>query len=119
MRVSLPLRAARHAPDPRLLARSLDDIVAEAWSRRREAWTATTALSDARSRSGIRAATRELSLLAQALRDTSETDPEALRLCRGLLCDGFTSPLYGGDDDALRREAGRLRYRVLASRADA
>ena len=62
----------------------------------------------------MRAATDELSSLAQALRDSTAADPEAVRLCADLLGDGFTSPLYGGDADALRREAGRLRFRVLA-----
>ena len=38
------------------------------------------------------------------------------RLCR-LLCDGFSSPLYGGGADDLRREAGRLRFRVLSGHA--
>lgn len=102
---------AREAAD---LAQSLEETVAEAWNRRRTAWSATTALSDARSRQSVRAATPELSSLAQALRDSAATDPEAVRLCRDLIGDGFASPLYGGDADALRREAGRLRFRVLA-----
>jgi hypothetical protein len=118
MRVSLPTKIVRRAPDARVLARSLDEIVAEAWSRRHGAWTATTALNDARSRTGVRAATGELSSLAQALRETPHGDPETLRMCRDLLCDGFASPLYGGDVDALRHEAGRLRYRVLAGGLD-
>ena len=99
---------------PGVLARSLDETVAEAWNRGRTAWSATTALSDARSRESVRAASDELSSLAQALRDSAAADPEAVRLCADLLGDGFGSPLYGGDADALRREAGRLRFRVLA-----
>jgi len=99
---------------PGVLARSLDETVAEAWNRGRTAWSATTALSDARSRESVRAASDELSSLAQALRDSATADPEAVRLCADLLGDGFGSPLYGGDADALRREAGRLRFRVLA-----
>jgi hypothetical protein len=110
---SLRKRSAR-TYEPVVLARSLDETVAEAWNHRRTAWSATTALNDARSRESVRAATYELSSLAQALRESAATDPEAVRLCRDLLGDGFTSPLYGGDADALRREASRLRFRVLA-----
>jgi hypothetical protein len=103
--------------EPVALARSLDETVAEAWSRRHTAWSATTALNDARSRQSVRAATPELSSLAQALRSSAAADPEAVRLCRDLIGDGFASPLYGGDADALRREARRLRFRVLAGHA--
>jgi hypothetical protein len=105
-------RSGRAAPRL-LLARSLEQTVAEAWSRPHPSWSATTALSNPRSRHGVRAATAELSSLARALRETTAADAETLRLCRGLISDGFASPLYRGDADALRREAGRLRFRVL------
>jgi hypothetical protein len=96
------------------LARSLDETVAEAWERPHAAWTATTALNDVRTRTCVRASTSELAALAGALRAVGDPDPAALGECRRLICDGFRSPLYGGDADALRREAGRLRYLVLA-----
>ena len=105
-------RFGRIAPQL-LLARSLEQTVAEAWSRPHASWSATTALSDPRSRHGVRAATAELSSLARALREATAADAETLRLCRGLISDGFSSPLYRGDAEALRREAGRLRFRVL------
>jgi hypothetical protein len=35
-----------------------------------------------------------------------------------LIGDGFASPLYGADADALRREAGRLRFRLLTGAVD-
>ncbi len=92
--------------------------MAEAWQRRQVAWSATTALHDPRSRRCVRDATPELAALAEALREHDGSDREALELCRGLLADGFASPLYGGDADALRREAGRLRFRLLAGGAD-
>jgi hypothetical protein len=110
-------RTFARRPTPPALARSLEQAIAEAWQRPRVPWSATTALSDPRSRSGIRAATAELASLAAALREAEAPDPEALRQCRGLLSDGFASPLYRGDPDALRREAGRLRFRLLASDA--
>ena len=100
--------------EPVVLARSLEEAVAEAWNRRRTAWSPTTALCDARSRQSVRAATPELSSLAQALRESAAPEPDVLRCCRDLIGDGFASPLYGGDADALRREASRLRFRVLA-----
>ncbi|HEY3615102.1 MAG TPA: hypothetical protein VGK92_15435 [Gaiellales bacterium] len=93
--------------------------MAEAWQRPRPAWSATTALVDPRSRRAVRDATPELASLARALRQSDSADPEALRLCRSLVADGFESPLYGSDAEALRREAGRLRFRVLAGDADA
>jgi hypothetical protein len=62
----------------------------------------------------VRAATPELSSLVEALRAADDADAEALRLCRNLISDGFSSPLYSGTADDLRREACRLRFRVLA-----
>jgi hypothetical protein len=47
------------------------------------------------------------------LRESEKADAESLRLCRGLLTDGFSSPLYSDDAEVLRREAGRLRFRLL------
>jgi hypothetical protein len=63
----------------------------------------------------VRSATPELHSLAEALRETADADRDALLACRRLLCDGFSSPLYAGRAEDLRREAGRLRFRVLAS----
>ena len=114
--VSLRTRiTARQAPEPVVLARWLDGAIAEAWHRSHGSWSATTALHDARARDAVRAATPELRSLVQTLREAGEADPEALRLCRGLVIDGFASPLYADDAEALRREAGRLRFRLLAS----
>jgi hypothetical protein len=107
-------RAARQAPESFQLARSLDSVIVEAWERPHAAWSATTALCDEHSRCAVRGATAELSSLADALRQVDRADADALRLCRRLLCDGFSSPLYGGSADDLRREAGRLRFRVLS-----
>lgn len=107
-------RAARQAPESLKLARSIDRAVVEAWERPHPAWSATTALCDEQSRSAVRGATAELGSLAEALRETGAADDESLRLCRRLVCDGFSSPLYAGRVDDLRREAGRLRFRVLA-----
>ncbi len=109
--------AARHAPEPVVLARCLDGAIAEAWDRSHGAWSATTALHDVRTRDAVRAATPELRALAQTLRASGEADAESLRLCRGLLTDGFNSPLYADDAEVLRREAGRLRFRLLAGAA--
>jgi hypothetical protein len=114
IRSRLPVR---HAPEPAELARCLDGAIAEAWERSFPAWSATTPLHDVRSRTAVRAVTPELRSLAHALRETGGTDPETLRLCRGLLTDGFGSPLYSGDAEGLRREAGRLRFRLLANEA--
>jgi hypothetical protein len=115
VRVSLRSRmTVRHTPQPVALARCLDGAIAEAWDRSHGAWSATTALHDVRSRSAVRSATPELRSLSQALRETRAGDPEILQLCRGLLTDGFSSPLYADDAEALRREAGRLRFRLLA-----
>jgi hypothetical protein len=111
-------KASRQAAEPLVLARGLDETVADAWERPYPAWSATTVLHDARSRSAVRAATPELRSLAQTLRETGGADPEALRLCRVLLADGFSSPLYAGSADALRREAGRLRFRLLSAHTD-
>jgi hypothetical protein len=107
-------QAVRRAPEQVALARSLDDAIAEAWQRAYPAWSATTALCDAHARGTVRAATPELSSLAETLREADDVDAEALRLCRRLLTDGFSSPLYKGDADDLRREARRLRFRLLA-----
>ena len=107
-------RAERCIAEPVALARSLDSAIDEAWERRRAAWTATTALCDAHARSTVRAATPELSSLVEALRAADAADADALRLCRSLLSDGFSSPLYAGNAEDLRREARRLRFRVLA-----
>ena len=118
MLVSLRSRfTARHAPEPVTLARCLDGAITEAWERSFPAWSATTPLHDVRSRTAVRAVTPELRSLAHALREAGGADLETLRLCHGLLTDGFASPLYAGDAEALRREAGRLRFRVLASDA--
>ena len=100
-----------------MLARSLEATVTEAWERTLPAWSATTALHDARSRKAVRGATTELRSLALALRESDGADPEALRLCLALIQDGFDSPLYAGNADALQRESGRLRYRLIARRA--
>jgi hypothetical protein len=114
------LAALRHrssdhaAPQPIDLALSLERTVAEAWRRPRPAWSAVPVLTDPRTRRSVRAATPELTALAGALRASAGTDAESLRLCLSLIADGFDSPLYGADADALRREAGRLRFRVLA-----
>ena len=94
-------------------------MVAEAWRRPRAAWSAAPVLADARARRAVRDATPALSSLAGALRANGAADAEALRLCRSLIEDGFGSPLYGGDADALRRSAGRLRFRVLSGEDDA
>jgi hypothetical protein len=102
-------------PEAMMLARSLDETVREAWDRRHSAWTATTALSDARARRCVRASSAELTALAGDLREAGELAPETLRECRALIVDGFASPLYGTDADDLRRAAGRLRFLVLAS----
>ena len=107
-------RVVRPAHESLLLARSLDSAISEAWQRPHAAWSATTALCDEHSRSAVRSATPELSSLAEALRETEDVDADALLACRSLLCDGFSSPLYGGRADDLRREAGRLRFRVLS-----
>jgi hypothetical protein len=109
---------ARRPTEPVLLARSLEQTVDEAWRRSYSAWSATTPLHDARARRCVRDATPELSSLARALREHAGSDPEALQLCRGLIGDGFASPLYGGNAEALRREAGRLRFRLLAGAVD-
>jgi hypothetical protein len=109
------LRAPRPHAEPDLLARSLDGTINEAWRRHHAAWSATTALCDERTRSAVRSATPELHSLAEALRETADADQDALLACRRLLCDGFSSPLYAGRAEDLRREAGRLRFRVLAS----
>jgi hypothetical protein len=108
------LVGARRTPEPAVLARSLDGAIAEAWERRSPAWSATTALCDSQSRESVRAATPELSSLATALREVDDPDTGTLEQCRKLLSDGFESPLYSGDAEELRREAGRLRFRVLA-----
>ena len=109
--------AARHATEPAELARCLDGAIEEAWERAYPAWSATTPLHDVRARLAVRVVTPELRSLAHALREAGSADPETLELCRGLLTDGFGSPLYAGDSDALRREAGRLRFRLLANEA--
>jgi hypothetical protein len=100
-----------------MLARSLEATVTEAWERSLPAWSATTALHDARSRRAVRDASAELRSLALALREADGSDAEALRLCLALIQDGFDSPLYAGNADVLRRESGRLRYRLIARRA--
>jgi hypothetical protein len=110
------LTASRRASQPAVLARSLDDAIAEAWHRKAPAWSATTAFCDPHARETVRAATPELSSLAAALREADDPDTGTLDACRKLLSDGFTSPLYTGDAEELRREAGRLRFRVLAVR---
>lgn len=107
-------RAARQATESLQLARSLDSAIVEAWERPHSAWSATTALCDGHSRCAVRDATAELSSLAEALRDADHANADALRLCRSLICDGFASPLYRGNAEDLRREAGRLRFRVLS-----
>jgi hypothetical protein len=109
--------AARHTPERVELARCLDGAIAEAWDRSHGSWSATTALHHARTRKAVRAATPELRALADALRESGEPDEVSLRLCRGLLTDGFESPLYADDAEVLRREAGRLRFRLLAGAA--
>ena len=106
-------RAMRRAPERVVLARSLDEAITEAWQRPHPAWSATTALCDAHARETVRAATPELSSLAEALREADDADAEDLRLCKRLLTDGFFSPLYAGTADDLRREARRLRFRLL------
>jgi hypothetical protein len=111
----LTRRTARPARESDLLARSLDGVISEAWDRHYPAWTATTPLCDEHARSAVRRATPELNSLAAALRETDDADEVALLACRRLLCDGFASPLYSGRADDLRREAGRLRFRVLSS----
>jgi hypothetical protein len=111
-------KTAREAPEPAVLARCLEGTIAEAWTRSHGAWSATTPLHDARSRDTVRAATPELRSLAQTLRETGHPDPQALWLCHGLLTDGFSSALYSADADVLRREAGRLRFRLLAGDLD-
>jgi hypothetical protein len=108
--------ASPHSPEPLQLARSIDSVVVEAWERRHAAWSATTALCDEHSRSAVRGATSELGALVEALRQAGDPDAEALSLCRRLVCDGFSSPLYSGRAEDLRREAGRLRFRVLSGR---
>jgi hypothetical protein len=114
--VSLRTRRAAHpARESDLLARSLESVIGEAWERHHAAWSATTALCDERARSAVRSATPELSSLAEALRETDDAHEDALLACRRLICDGFSSPLYAGRADDLRREAGRLRFRVLSS----
>lgn len=110
-------RAARPVRESDRLARSLDSAISEAWERHHAAWSATTALCDERAREAVRGATPELSWLAEALRDTDDADAESLLACRHLLCDGFSSPLYAGRAEDLRREAGRLRFRVLSGSA--
>ena len=92
---------------------SLDERITEAWQRPHAAWSATTALCDVHARETERAATPELSSLAEALREADDADAEDLRLCKRLLTDGFFSPLYAGTADDLRREARRLRFRLL------
>ena len=109
--------STRRIPQALALARSLDETIAEAQRRRHVAWTATTALSDVRARRCVRASSAELAALARGLREAREITPQTLRQCRELLADGFASPLYGSDAEALRREAGRLRYLVLTGGA--
>jgi hypothetical protein len=106
----------RKAPEPLQLADSIERAIGEAWHRRHAAWSATTPFCDAHVRDAVRTATPELSSLATALRTTDDTDADTLRLCRNLLCDGFSSPLYAGCAEDLRREAGRLRFRLLSVR---
>ena len=67
---------------------------------------------------GALCATRPVSCssLVEALRTADDADSDALRLCRSLISDGFSSPLYSGNAEDLRREACRLRFRVLAGR---
>jgi hypothetical protein len=110
-------RTRRAVPSTReadLLARSLTGAIKEAWERHGVAWSATTALCDERARCAVRTATPELSSLVEALREADDPDEGALLACRQLVCDGFSSPLYSGRSEDLRREAGRLRFRVLA-----
>jgi hypothetical protein len=107
-------RAALKAPESLRLARSIDGAIVEAWERPHPAWSATTALCDVHSRSAVRGATAELSSLVEALRETGDAGADALQMCRNLICDGFSSPLYAGRADDLRREAGRLRFCVLS-----
>ena len=76
-------RAAGPGHESLLLARSLDSAIREAWERPYAAWSATTALCDEHSRSAVRSATPELSSLAEALRETRATDPDALRCAAG------------------------------------
>ncbi len=107
-------RSRRPTHEADLLARSLTGAIKEAWERHRVAWSATTALGDEQVRSAVRTATPELSSLVEALREADDPDEGALLACRQLVCDGFSSPLYSGSSEDLRREAGRLRFRVLA-----
>jgi hypothetical protein len=107
-------RPARSIREADLLARSLAGAIREAWERHYVAWSATTALGDERARSAVRSATPELSSLVEALREADDPDEGALQACRRLVCDGFSSPLYSGRSEDLRREAGRLRFCVLA-----
>jgi hypothetical protein len=110
-------RAAQPGRESDLLARSLESVIGEAWERHHAAWSATTALCDESARSAVRSATPELSSLADALRESDDAHEDALLACRRLICDGFSSPLYAGRADDLRREAGRLRFRVLSGPA--
>jgi hypothetical protein len=106
-------KTAGPPPEPFMLARSLEATVREAWERSLPSWSATTALHTARSRKAVRDATPQLRALARALRETRDIDPDALRQCLALVEDGFRSPLYAGSAEALRRECGRLRFRLL------
>jgi hypothetical protein len=56
--------------------------------------------------------------IARLLRLVSVPRVRGVALCEWLLTDGVTSPLFGNDGDALRRELGRIRF-DLAARPDA
>ena len=56
--------------------------------------------------------------IARLLRADAVPRVLGVALCERLLTDGFTSPLYGGADDALRRELGRIRFALDARSPD-
>ncbi len=53
--------------------------------------------------------------IARLLRAASVPRARGVALCASLLTDGATSPLYGNDVEALRRELGRIRFSLEAT----
>ncbi len=52
--------------------------------------------------------------IERLLRQDSLPRVRGVALCEWLLTDGVTSPLFGRDGDALRRELGRIRFNLNA-----
>ena len=54
--------------------------------------------------------------IQRLLRRDSVPRVRGVALCEWLLTDGVTSPLFGRDGEALRRELGRIRFNLAADR---